>query len=151
MAQITCPHCKNTISLDGADYDHIANQVRNAEFEKSVKNVEERLIAQSRVESQQMLQNLRDEKDAEISRLKDDLSKTNSASIISLNEAKNEITLVMEKLEAEKAKRQELIDAAVKTAISQKEAEIVKLESQLENEKTQSSVNLVESVKKKDE
>ena len=38
MSEIKCPECGHRFELTASDYDNIASQVRNAEFEKEVQN-----------------------------------------------------------------------------------------------------------------
>ena len=55
MAEIKCPNCGKIIKLDKSDYDLLLNEVRNEEFEKSIKNrekeIEDRLKAHFALEA----------------------------------------------------------------------------------------------------
>ena len=38
--ELICPHCKKVFSVDESDYDQIARQVRDREFEKELERRE---------------------------------------------------------------------------------------------------------------
>lgn len=151
MAQITCPNCGHAISLDGADYANIVSQVRTTEFKKELENVEARFAAQNEVDKQAALRELREKKDGEIASLKHELMKASSDSALSLKEAEKKTVLIQQELDSELAKRKELIESAVATALSEKEAEIATLKSMLETTKASVKVEITESLKSRDE
>lgn len=151
MPQIKCPSCGAMISLDGKDYANIVSQVRNAEFEKEVKNIEERVLAQNKSENEMNLLQLKQEKDAEIAQLNQELTKIATDSAISLNAEKNNAEILKNSLLEEQKKRQDFIDAAVAVANSEKKAAVSELLSQIEAMKANEKIALSESLKAKDE
>lgn len=151
MAQIACPHCKRDFSLESTDYANIASQVRDIEFEKSVKNAEDRLKAQNELarekearEQENKFSEALAEKEKQILNLQREIDSRNASSNLSLQEAKNETALVKQSLADEVKKRQDLINAAVKAAVAEKEATFLK-------QKAQHEETVSESIRKRDE
>lgn len=137
--QIKCPSCGESFTLEQNFYDSIANEVRNEQFEKELEKRAAALIKQKESEIVLAVSKAEGEKDKLISELKSKLS-ASTESISSEKEkaqaelklavaAKdNEIAVLKEKLESGKKDS----DIAVKTAIQDKEKEIIQLKSDLE-------------------
>lgn len=137
--QIKCPSCGESFTLEQNFYDSIANEVRNEQFEKELEKRAAALIKQKESEIALAVSKAEGEKDKLISELKSKLS-ASTQSISSEKEkaqaelklavaAKdNEIAVLKEKLESGKKDS----DIAVKTAIQDKEKEIIQLKSDLE-------------------
>jgi len=137
--QIKCPSCGESFTLEQNFYDSIANEVRNEQFEKELEKRAANLIKQKESEIALAVSKAEGEKDKLISELKAKLS-ASTQSISSEKEkaqaelklavaAKdNEIAVLKEKLESGKKDS----DIAVKTAIQDKEKEIIQLKSDLE-------------------
>ncbi|MCQ2588410.1 MAG: DUF2130 domain-containing protein [Treponema sp.] len=137
--QIKCPSCGESFTLEQNFYDSIANEVRNEQFEKELEKRAAALIKQKESEIALAVSKAEGEKDKLISELKSKLS-ASTQSISSEKEkaqaelklavaAKdNEIAVLKEKLESGKKDS----DIAVKTAIQDKEKEIIQLKSNLE-------------------
>lgn len=137
--QIKCPSCGESFTLEQNFYDSIANEVRNEQFEKELEKRAAALIKQKESEIALAVSKAEGEKDKLISELKSKLS-ASTESISSEKEkaqaelklavaAKdNEIAVLKEKLESGKKDS----DIAVKTAIQDKEKEIIQLKSDLE-------------------
>lgn len=137
--QIKCPSCGESFTLEQNFYDSIANEVRNEQFEKELEKRSAALIRQKESEIALAVSKAEVEKDKLISELKSKLS-ASTQSISSEKEkaqaelklavaAKdNEIAVLKEKLESGKKDS----DIAVKTAIQDKEKEIIQLKSDLE-------------------
>lgn len=137
--QIKCPSCGESFTLEQNFYDSIANEVRNEQFKKELEKRAANLIKQKESEIALAVSKAEGEKDKLISELKAKLS-ASTQSISSEKEkaqaelklavaAKdNEIAVLKEKLESGKKDS----DIAVKTAIQDKEKEIIQLKSDLE-------------------
>lgn len=155
MSKITCPNCGTTIELDGATYANIVNQVRSEEFKADVREAEERIKAQNDAEKQSTLSKAKEEfskalreKEDEIAKLNQRLSETTHQSELKLQDAQNNIKLAESNLDSEIANRKELIEAAVQKALSEKESEIIKLQSSLESKQLEKELAVNEAVKK---
>ena len=125
MAEIKCPNCGEIIKLDKSDYDLLLNEVRNEEFEKSIKNrekeIEDRLKAHFALEAVNAKNKLEKENDF----------------------LKNQISVLSEKLDAgNKNTEVEVIKATevLKDTLSKKDREIIELKNTLESSKKDSKL-----------
>lgn len=107
--QIKCPNCGESITLEQNVYASIANEIRNEEFERELEKRAATLAKQKNSEIELAVSKAENEKDKEIS------------------EKEKKIAELMGKLEASKKDS----DIAVKTAVQEKEKEIIQLKSDL--------------------
>ncbi len=151
MHEIICPHCGKAFKIDEAGYADILKQVRDHTFEEAL---QERLrlaeeekrtaieLAEARLTSR--LEKEAAQKDAEIGRLKADLQAADVAQQLALKEAlgavEKERDGLANKLErseqdhrtAAQLAKQESVSAVQQVAVA-KDAEIQRLQAQLEN------------------
>lgn len=120
MADIKCPNCGTTFQVEEAKYNEIVEQIRNTEFQKSVRAMEEKYKAETEI----ALSALRSENETQINKLKLELEqKDEKAQIVLTSEiAKKELELET----ANKAKEQ-----ALSLLSAQKDAEIAELKEKL--------------------
>ncbi|MBN2824648.1 MAG: DUF2130 domain-containing protein [Campylobacterales bacterium] len=135
MNEIICPHCGKAFKIDEAGYADILKQVRNAEFEKQLK---ERLelaqnekqnalaLAQERFNSQ--MQQANADKEAQIQQLKAQLAQGETHKQLALNEALN-------KIEKEKDAQIQELKAKLDSSEMVKKLEITKVLSAAEKER----------------
>ncbi|MBV6403484.1 MAG: hypothetical protein GFGODING_00222 [Flavobacteriales bacterium] len=123
MNEIICPHCHKAFKVDEAGYADILKQVRDREFERTL---HERLelaekekktaiaLAEARVSGQ--LEKEASRKDAEIERLKAELSAAGTNSQLALKEALGAVEKERDGLANEVQRMKEARDAAMKLA-----------------------------------
>lgn len=158
MSQIKCPNCGTLISLDAADYANIVNQVRSAEFDKDLEEATKRIQEQQELRLAQELQNAEKEfsgklakKDSMIAELEKQISESDTNSKLVEKESEGRIKELQASYEAEIKKSKELLDASIKTALSEKEAEIASLKADLSTERANQKTLLAEKTKERDE
>lgn len=158
LTQIKCPNCGTPISLDAADYANIVNQVRTAEFDKDLKEATERIQEQQKLKLSQELQNAEkkysdslSEKESMIIGLKEQIAEANKNSELSEKDAEGRIKEIQASYDAEIKNRNELINAAVQKAVSEKNAEIASLNAALDTERANQKTLIAEKTKDKDE
>ena len=104
MPEIKCPKCQNIFTVDESDYALIVSQVRNAEFQKELKEKEMQLQNEKKQELQLLQMRMSAEKDKalfvssqEVEKLKARLLSYETEKALALNEAlsiqKEEISL----------------------------------------------------------
>lgn len=110
MPELKCPNCQKTFVIDQDDYASLLSQVRNEAFEKELKD---RLAQQEKSNKQQN----------EI-----DLQKVKAADEKEINELKNDITILKQKLDAAEKDKQ----AALTIALAEKDKDISNLKNELQ-------------------
>ena len=110
MPELKCPNCQKTFVIDQDDYASLLSQVRNEAFEKELKD---RLAQQEKSNKQQN----------EI-----DLQKVKAADEKEINELKNDITILKQKLDAAEKDKQ----AALTIALAEKDKDISSLKNELQ-------------------
>ena len=133
MSKLTCPNCKTPFEVDEQGYSSLVKQVRDEQFEKELKRVElaatndktaavEKAVLEAKQNSQQVI----NDKDLEIERLK----AANEADVIKAQSSlKNEIVELKGKLEIAESKKKLEISEKMKEV----ESETLKLQSALKN------------------
>ena len=143
--ELMCPHCHKVFSVDETDYDQIARQVRDKEFEKELCRREQEMAAAreqdrrlARIEQEKAQSEIEAknnsalaEKDREIDRLREQLSGADTAKKLAVSEAMLEKDqLLSEKatriaeLEGKLAGRENEEKLAVSEAVKEKEKEL---------------------------
>jgi len=133
MSKLTCPNCKTPFEVDEQGYSSLVKQVRDEQFEKELKRVElaatndktaavEKAVLEAKQNSQQVI----NDKDLEIERLK----AANEADVIKAQSSlKNEIVELKGKIEIAESKKKLEISEKMKEV----ESETLKLQSALKN------------------
>lgn len=118
MKEIKCPNCGEVFTVDESGYQQIAQQVRDAEFDKELKRREQELLAQQqnsaeliRMQQEQKNQAALSQKDNEIAAKERELA---------------ELRMKLSNSESEKK-------LAVSSAIQEKDKEIMKKETEISN------------------
>lgn len=114
MQEIKCPNCGEVIQLDKSDYAEIVRQVRDKEFEEEL----DRRKAELKHQGESELQLIRLQQEQETAKLQTKLDASQLEKKLAVAEA------------VSKAERQ----------LSQKEAEIISLQAQLENKTTEAKL-----------
>jgi len=133
MSKLTCPNCKTPFEVDEQGYSSLVKQVRDEQFEEELKRVElaatndktaavEKAVLEAKQNSQQVI----NDKDLEIERLK----AANEADVIKAQSSlKNEIVELKGKIEIAESKKKLEISEKMKEV----ESETLKLQSALKN------------------
>ena len=126
MQEIKCPHCGEVFTVDESGYAMIAQQVRDAEFEKELARREEEQTV--RREAEARLARMEQEKDFAA-----ELSKKDAA----LAEKEMELTELRSRLRGSETEKKMAVAEAVQKQereISEKKAEIITLQGRIESE-----------------
>lgn len=113
MAEILCPSCGHTIDLDEANYDSIARQVRDKEFDKAL----EARMRDERSKSQLSEEKLRAELDREHS--------------VEIEELKRKLSVLESSLHSKETEQKLAVAEAVAEAVSEEHSKVRDLELQL--------------------
>lgn len=129
MQEIKCPKCGEKFTIDEAGYAAIVKQVRDDEYNKEIKRVEQRFnddkikdIELEKVKLQSEFNEQLSDKESEILELKSQLEKTDTDKKLAVNEAlseKNEELLKKDALVAELKAKLEKVDSDKKLAVSE--------------------------------
>ena len=130
MTEVKCPKCGATITMDETDYVKIVNEVRNKEFNKEIKKIQE--DADSKIESEK--KSLVREKDLEFEKALNEKERE-------MNEALAEKDKIIADLrgEAELWNKQKELD--IQNAVSEKDELILKKENQISELESQIKLN----------
>ncbi|MBR4378034.1 MAG: DUF2130 domain-containing protein [Bacilli bacterium] len=109
MPELKCPNCQKTFVIDQDDYASLLSQVRNDAFEKELRD---RLAQQEKNNKQQN----------EL-----DLQRAKAADEKQINDLKNNIELLKQRLDAAEKEKQ----LALSNALAQKEKDILNLQNEL--------------------
>ena len=137
MNKLTCPNCKTPFEVDEQGYSSLVKQVRDEQFEKELKRAElaatnektaavEKAVLEAKQNSQQVI----NDKDLEIERLK---AAAEADVIKAQSSLKNEIVDLKGKIENAETKKE--LDIAKK--MKEVDSEILKLKSALDNKDLQ--------------
>lgn len=147
MPEIKCPKCGTVFQIEESDYQSIVSQIRNEEFNAEIAEREKRFIADkesavklAEISKDALLKEKMSEKDAEIVRLKSQISAFDSQKKVDLADAmagkdkeigsrELEIQRLKSEIGLEKARR----DNELAKIESEKNAEIENLKQQLLN------------------
>ena len=110
MQELKCPSCGHVFPIDVTEYDSIASQVRNIEFEREVEKrvaeSEEAMQARKQLEIQTAVSTARQEYDVQREKLNKDLAEANAE----IAHLRSEVELaVAKKVREESFKREELV------------------------------------------
>lgn len=147
MSELKCPNCNKFFSIDESDYLSLVSQVRTSEFNKEIKEKvsaeTEKQRAKSeteKIKTEKEYAEKLSEKDAEIERLKSQISNFESVKKIAVSDAlkekESEISKINEeiiKLNAEISQKDTESRLAVATAVQEKEKEISDKNTQIMN------------------
>ena len=143
MNEIKCPNCKTTFSIDEMDYETIAKQIRDQEFEKEIRERKEQFENEKTTALKLKEATLKEkhqeelkERDIEITNLKSELkqkeettkTKLEKEHLEELNKKEKKIAELERKLEVQESKS----ELERQKAITEKEREIDSLNSELE-------------------
>ena len=147
---ITCPHCGEAFTIDEAGYADIVQQVRNAEFERELKD-REKLIEEDKRKAVELaeakaageLQQAIAQKEAQIAQLQAQLDTTDLRQQMAVEQARASAGKEQESLRAqlEQAKRDREHDAELAEArlaaqlqqsVAEKDAQITQLQTKLD-------------------
>ncbi|RYQ54128.1 DUF2130 domain-containing protein [Bifidobacterium pseudolongum] len=161
---ITCPHCGEAFTIDEAGYADIVQQVRNAEFERELKD-REKLIEEDKRKAVELaetkaageLQKTVHEKDAEIQGLKAQIESAGTAQDLAVQEAvadaQSKLADLQHQLEQARHDRErdaelakERLETQVQQTAAQKDAEIQGLKAQIESAGTAQDLAVQEAV-----
>jgi len=110
MSEIKCPNCGKTFKIDENSYAEIVRQVRDSEFnsdiEKKIHDATEVLHAKSAAEYLK----LKNEKDAEISKLEAKISSFETEKKLAVSEATSKMATLKERYEGALALKEEQIE-----------------------------------------
>lgn len=150
MRELKCPNCGHVFPIDATEYDSIASQVRNIEFErevaKRVAESEKAMQAGKRLEIQTAISTAEREHATQKEKLVKDLAEAN-AEIVRL---RNEVELVVsKKAQEESSKREDLVrqlgEAQNNITLLKSEVSLVKQRGEME------VMTAVQSQKQKDD
>lgn len=122
MKEIKCPNCGEVFQVDESGYAQIVSQVRDAEFQRELKRREDELAGSREAEiklAQAELDKTIAQRDQEIEKLKAQIANSETEKKLAVNEAVQ----------------------ARENELTEKGAEIVKLQSELELQKRDSELN----------
>ena len=163
---ITCPHCGEAFTIDEAGYADIVQQVRNAEFERELKD-REKLIEEDKRKAVELaetkaageLQKTVHEKDAEIQGLKAQIESAGTAQDLAVQEAvadaQSKLADLQHQLEQARHDRErdaelakERLETQVQQTAAQKDAEIQQLKARIESADVTRKMEISEAVGK---
>lgn len=154
MSEIKCPKCGEVFTVDESGYAAILNQVRDAEFSKSIEQRAQQLVNEKNAEIRLLEEKNRAEKEKTSFELKQEIEKLNSQLIIAQKDteaAKLQVTNILEKeIESLKAtvkaseQDKELavnkVVLATKDEVSEKEKKILELQSKVKEVENDSKI-----------
>ncbi|PKV05310.1 DUF2130 domain-containing protein [Bifidobacterium pseudolongum] len=164
MPNIKCPHCGESFTIDEAGYADIVQQVRNAEFdrelkdrEKLIENDKQQAIRLAETKAAGELQKMVSQKDAEIQNLKSQIESAGTAQDLAVQEAVADaqskladLQHQLEQAQHDRAHDAELAKAQLETQVqqtaAQKDTEIQQLKSQIESANLTRKMEISEAV-----
>ena len=129
MNEIKCPNCGKVFQIDEKDYDSIAKQIRDHEFEGELQRREKEFIK---------------EKNNELENLENRLNLKNT---VELSNKEKEI----DKLKNDLEKKELEVADTFKQKLSDKDIEIERLKNQIEQNETKNKLALKEALQEKDD
>lgn len=166
MPNIKCPHCGESFTIDEAGYADIVQQVRNAEFdrelkdrEKLIENDKQQAIKLAETKAAGEMQKMVSQKDAEIQGLKAQIESAGTAQDLAVQEAVADaqskladLQHQLEQAQHDRAHDAELAKAQLETQVqqtaAQKDTEIQQLKSQIESANLTRKMEISEAVSK---
>jgi len=163
MNKIKCPHCGTVFQIDEQDYENVAKQIRDHEFEKEIslrteqhQKDKESAVALAEAKMEKTYRDLLNSKEIEIEKLQIELEnkeeQTKNKVEKQLNEELNKKSLEISELKNKIAIRESENALALKTALDDKEREIAKLHNKIELGKNEYQIkekNLKETYEEK--
>ena len=164
MPEIICPKCGTAFTIDEAGYADILKQVRDKDFDRQLhERLEQARRENSKIreldqaQAEQTLQKTKSAKDAQIQELQAKLESEQAAKELAVSEAlrkvekeKDDLSAKLDKAESEKQQALDLAEANSKSkfqkAAADKEAEIVKLQNQLDAFELQKKQELAQAL-----
>lgn len=166
MPEIICPHCSKAFKIDGSGYAAILKQVRDAEFERQLRErldlaeQEKRSAVELAVAaSTRELQKKQFDKDREIQRLQSKIEAEETARQLAVREAldgiekqRDDLARQLEQTRSDNASALSLMQAKLSRdlaiATSSKDREIQELKNQLDNSKASNKLEIFQAVDK---
>ena len=164
MPNIKCPHCGESFTIDEAGYADIVQQVRNAEFDRELKD-REKLIENDRQQAIKLaetkaageMQKMVSQKDAEIQGLKAQIESAGTAQDLAVQEAVADaqskladLRHQLEQLQRDREADAKLAEARLSDEVhkteADKDAEIRDLKAQVESAATAQDLAVQEAV-----
>ncbi len=163
MNKIKCPHCGTVFQIDEQDYENVAKQIRDHEFEKEIslrteqhQKDKESAVALAEAKMEKTYRDLLNSKEIEIEKLQIELEnkeeQTKNKVEKQLNEELNKKSLEINELKNKIAIRESENALALKTALDDKEREIAELHNKIELGKNEYQIkekNLKETYEEK--
>ena len=163
MNKIKCPHCGTVFQIDEQDYENVAKQIRDPEFEKEIslrteqhQKDKESAVALAEAKMEKTYRDLLNSKEIEIEKLQIELEnkeeQTKNKVEKQLNEELNKKSLEINELKNKIAIRESENALALKTALDDKEREIAELNNKIELGKNEYQIkekNLKETYEEK--
>ena len=163
MNKIKCPHCGTVFQIDEQDYENVAKQIRDHEFEKEIslrteqhQKDKESAVALAEAKMEKTYRDLLNSKEIEIEKLQIELEnkeeQTKNKVEKQLNEELNKKSLEINELKNKIAIRESENALALKTALDDKEREIAELNNKIELGKNEYQIkekNLKETYEEK--
>ena len=163
MNKIKCPHCGTVFQIDEQDYENVAKQIRDHEFEKEIslrteqhQKDKESAVALAEAKMEKTYRDLLNSKEIEIEKLQIELEnkeeQTKNKVEKQLNEELNKKSLEISELKNKIAIRESENALALKTALDDKEREIAELHNKIELGKNEYQIkekNLKETYEEK--
>lgn len=162
MNEIKCPECGKVFKVDESGFANIIKQIRDKEFEKSIREREilleadkEKAIQLAEVNTKSIMQTEIGKKDAEIAELKAKIEAIEIEKKLAVSEAvfaveKDRDTLVAELHKKDDAAK--LAEANMKNALqteaAKKDAELAELKAKIQVQETEKQLAISEAVKK---
>jgi len=165
MHEIICPHCGKAFTVDEAEYADILKQVRDADFERQLRERleladkdKETELKLAQAEAAKELEQQKAHQDAALQELQAKLDASQLAQQLAVTEAlsaaskeREALVVELEKVKQDKQSAEELAQAnlahEVQKHVSAKDAEIQGLQSKLVAEEAAHKVALLESVR----
>ena len=149
MAEIVCPHCGKTFTVDESDYNKIAEQVRDREFHRQIELYQQKWRAESDVRLTEELSKLKDkqqselkDRELELERIREQLKSQESDKENAVRNVSIEKDAEIERLKSKIKLAENEKELAVKNALADKDKEInesavrlKELEGRLDSEK----------------
>lgn len=163
MNKIKCPHCGAVFQIDEQDYENVAKQIRDHEFEKEIslrteqhQKDKESAVALAEAKMEKTYRDLLNSKEIEIEKLQIELEnkeeQTKNKVEKQLNEELNKKSLEINELKNKIAIRESENALALKTALDDKDREIAELHNKIELGKNEYQIkekNLKETYEEK--
>ena len=164
MPNIKCPHCGESFTIDEAGYADIVQQVRNAEFdrelkdrEKLIENDKQQAIKLAETKAAGEMQKMVSQKDAEIQGLKAQIESAGTAQDLAVQEAVADaqskladLRHQLEQLQRDREADAKLAEARLSDEVhkteADKDAEIRDLKAQVESAATAQDLAVQEAV-----